>query len=363
MTERLDAYQQRHRWASFPIAVLYKFLDDRGNYLAALITYYGFLSLFPLLLLSASILGFVLGGNQELQDRILDSALAQLPLIGSDLDRPGGLRGSTPAVIVGGLLALYGALGVAQALQHAMNTLWSVPRNRRPNPLTARVRSLALLGTGGVAVLATTVLSFIGSSFAAFGAELDRGIAVLGVLAALALNVVVFGFAFRLSTARSFNMADVLPGAVLAALLWLLLQHFGAVYATRIADDTSLYGAFALVLGLLAWLYLVAISVVLAVEVNVVRAKHLYPRSLLTPFSDDVELTAADERVYTDSATAEQAKTFETVHVTFEPSGDAGPGAVEPTVAVTPPGGSRPPGTPGAAARDGTATSPPAPTT
>ena len=141
----------------FPIAVLYKFFEDQGAYLAALTTYYGFLSLFPLLLLLASLLGFVLQSNPDLQVRILDSALRQFPVIGDQLGDPQALQGNRSPWLVGGLVALYGALGAAQALQHAMNVAWSVPRNRRPNPLKARLRSLLLLATAGVAVLATTV--------------------------------------------------------------------------------------------------------------------------------------------------------------------------------------------------------------
>ena len=118
----------------FPIAVIYKFFEDQGPYLAALITYYGFLSLFPLLLLLASVLGFVLQDDPELQERILDSTLSQFPIIGQQLAEPQGLRGSTVAVVVGGLVALYGAMGVAQALQNAVNVSWAVPRTTARTP-------------------------------------------------------------------------------------------------------------------------------------------------------------------------------------------------------------------------------------
>ena len=128
VTGWLDGYQRRHRWAGFPVAVIYKFFEDQGPYLAALITFYGFLSLFPLLLLLASVLGFVLQDNGDLERRILDSALSQFPVIGDQLSDPVGLQGNRTAVVIGGLVALYGALGVAQALQNAMNVAWAVPR-------------------------------------------------------------------------------------------------------------------------------------------------------------------------------------------------------------------------------------------
>src|SRR5687767_10078989 len=125
LTERADAFQRRHPVASFPIGVLYKFSEDQGPYLAALVTYYGFLSLFPLLLLLTSILGFVLDGHPDLQQQILDSTLSQFPVIGDELADPQGLRGSVGAIVIGGLVALYGALGVAQAIQNTMNVTWS----------------------------------------------------------------------------------------------------------------------------------------------------------------------------------------------------------------------------------------------
>ena len=134
-------------WAS-RIAVVYKFFDDQGVYLAALITYYGFLSLFPLLLLLASVLGFVLRDDPDLQQRILDSTISQFPVIGDQLRGPQGLQGSGVALVVGALVAIYGALGVGQALQNALNIAWAVPRNDRPNPIKARVRSLLIVVDG-----------------------------------------------------------------------------------------------------------------------------------------------------------------------------------------------------------------------
>lgn len=314
VTGWLDRLQRRHPLLAFPLAVAYKFFDDHGNHLAALLTYYGFVSLFPLLLLLASVLGFVLRGDAALQQRILDSTLSQLPLLGTELQRPGGLRGSSVALTVGAVTALYGALGVAQALQHTMNSLWAVPRYRRPNPLLARLRSVLLLAIAGLAVLGTTVLSAISSGTEVFGTAL----ALLVTLLAVAVNTAVFTAAFRLATARTLRVADVLPGAVCAAFLWQLLQRFGAFYVARVLQDSSVYGTFALVLGLLAWIYLAAVAVVVSVEVNVVRSKGLYPRSLLTPFTDDVRLTTADRAVYRDTATAQSFKRFETIDVTFD---------------------------------------------
>jgi len=333
VTSRLDSFQRRHRWAGFPIAVVYKFGEDQGPYLAALITYYGFLALFPLLLLLASVLGFVLQNDPDLQRRILDSTLSQFPVIGDEIRRaragnpPGagdtqGLQGSAVALTVGALVAIYGALGVAQALQNAMNVAWSVPRNRRPNPLKMRLRSLVLITFGGVAVLATTVLSALGGSAGAFGADLEQWSTILVVFVAVVVNAAVFILAFRICTTHPTTLGALVPGAITAAVVWQLLQLFGTAYVGNVVKNAgATYGVFALVLGLLAWIFLAAVGVVMSTEINVVRAKRLYPRALMTPFTDDVDLTAADRRVYTDAAMAQQAKGFQWVTVSFDDDG------------------------------------------
>ena len=324
VADKLDRVQRRHRAAGFPIAVVYKYIDDSGPYLAALITYYAFVSLFPLLLLFATVLGSVLAGNPELQQRLIDSALSQFPVVGDQLGTPRELSGGVVGVVVGVLGSLYGGLGVAQAVQYAMNTAWSVPRNSRPNPFLARGRSLLLLGTAGLAVVGTTALSTLGSGNAG---SLGTALRLVALVASVAVNAIVFVFAFRLATARHLTIRQVAPGALTAAVLWQLLQTFGVRYVSHVVGSASASnGVFALVLGLLAFLYLAAVVGVLCVEINVVRVDRLWPRALLTPFTDAVDLTAGDKRSYTGQAQAQRSKGFETVHVTFDPP-DSGSGS------------------------------------
>lgn len=328
---RVDAFQRRHPVIGFPLAVAYKFFDDQGVYLAALITYYGFLSLFPLLLLLASILGFVLDDDPALQDKILDSTLGQFPVIGEQLRDPQGLQGNGAAAIIGAIVAIYGALGVAQAMQNAMNVAWAVPRHRRPNPVRARGRSLLLVATAGVAVLATTTLSaFAGELGAGDSATSPTSLAV--TLGAVVVNALILAAVFRIATATHITLRAVLPGAVFASVVWQLLQVFGSAYVDGVIRDAGVaYGVFAIVLGLLAWVFLAALGVVVGVEINVVHAKRLYPRALLTPFTDNVDLTSADRRSYTDAAVAQRHKGFEQVVVSFDPpsTSDATPAAHE----------------------------------
>jgi membrane protein len=315
LATRLDRLQRRHDKAAFPIAVVYKYADDFGGYLAAILAFYAFMSLFPLLLLASSILGFALRGDPSLQHSILRSALGEFPVIGDQLRQPNRFGGGTVGIVVGAVGALYGGLGSAQAFQYAMNTAWAVPRNRRPNPFKARARSLILVAAAGAALLATTGLSVIGTSDAGSFGWLLRTATIIG---SLAINAAVFLLTFRVATARDLRTRDVAPGALTLAALWQLLQSFGTTYVNHVVRHASATnGVFALVLGLFSFLYLAAVATVLCIEINVVRVEHLYPRALLTPFTDNVRLTPGDRDAYRGQAKAQQAKGFETIDVGF----------------------------------------------
>jgi membrane protein len=316
-SERLDRFQRRHRTAEFPLAVLYKYVDDSGTYLAALIAYYAFVSLFPLLLLLSTILGYALTGDPSLQHRVLSSALSQFPVVGRQLSDPKRIGGGVTGLVVGIAGSIYGGLGVAQAVQYAMNTAWRVPRNTRPNPIKTRGRSLILLIAAGIIIFCSTGLSTLGSSGAG---SLGTVLKVLALVASVALNAGAFVFVFRIATARSVSLRDVAPGAIAATMIWQLLQSFGVVYVGHVVKHASATNSvFAVVLGLLAFLYVTAVTVVLCVEVNVVRVDRLHPRSLMTPFTDNVALTAGDRQAYSDQAEAQRMKGFQDVDVSFQP--------------------------------------------
>ncbi len=198
VTDRLDGCQRRHQAAGYPLGVSYKYFDDNGGYLAALITYYACVSLFPLLLLMSTVLGFVLAGNPHLQDQILHSALARCPVVGSRLGDPKRIGGGPVGLVVGIVGALLGGLGVAQVAQYAMNTAWAVPRNSRSNPLKARGRSLLLLATVGPAVAGTMVLSTLGASSAGSLGPIVK-------VAVLLASVAIYAGAFVFATARDLS--------------------------------------------------------------------------------------------------------------------------------------------------------------
>ncbi|MCR5976645.1 YihY family inner membrane protein [Gordonia jinghuaiqii] len=320
LSERVDNFQRRHPATGFPLAVIYKFVDDQGAYLAALCAYYAFISLFPLLLLFATILGIVLADNPDLQQRILDSAMSQIPVIGGQLEEPEKLSGGVPAIVIGVVVSLYGGLGVAVAAQNAMNTIWAVPRNERPDPIFARLRGLLLLSTIGFAIIGLTVVNGVSAAFEL--GLLGRWVTVIG---SVILSTGVFTIAFRIGTARDVSVRDVLPGAAAAAVCWQVIQTFGAVYVQHIIGNTdATNGVFAIVLGLLAFLYVSAIVIVVCLEANAVRVDHLYPRSLLTPFTDNVSLTRGDEAAYSAQVRAQRNKGFQEIDVFFDNPRDNG---------------------------------------
>jgi uncharacterized BrkB/YihY/UPF0761 family membrane protein len=319
----LDRAQCRHPVLGVPFAVVYKFFDDQGNYLAAVLTYYAFIAIFPLLLIASSVLGFVLHGDPGLQRELLDSGLKQFPIIGEQLGTPAGLRGSPAAVAVGGLAALYGATGVAQASQNLMLAVWSVPRNSRPNPLLSRLRSLLLVLAAGVAFLGIAVLNaIVGNQEQGTAGFLFR---LVVAFATVVISAGVFLLLFRLASAHRHSLREALPGAIVVALLWQGLQLLGDVYVRHVIVKADAIGkTFALVLGLIALIYLASVMAVLGAEVNVVLARRFYPRALLTPFTDDVELTEGDRRAYSAYAKGQRHKGFEVVDVTFD-RGEASP--------------------------------------
>ena len=318
VVDAVDRTQRRTSVLGVPIAVIYKFYDDQGNYLAATITYYAFIAIFPLLLLATSIFGFVLQGNPELQERVLNSALSNFPIVGDELGRPEGMRGSTVGALVGGLAALYGSLGLGQAIQNALNVAWAVPRAKRPNALLLRLKSLVLLLTAGLSVLAITIFSTLGTDTEVFGPRVDTTFAWLIRLLTILLTGALLTGLFRLATARRHHTGRAWPGAFAVAVMWSGLQYFGGLFAARVIAETGgMNQTFALVLGLMGIIFLASVTGVLGMEVNAVLARRLWPRSLRSIVSDSPHLTDADRRAYAGYVISQRHKSGEKVEVSF----------------------------------------------
>jgi YihY family inner membrane protein len=303
-----DRFQKRHPALAFAVAVFKKFGDDEAGKHAALIAYFGFFSLFPLLLLLVTLLAFFLGGHSHFEERVVHSVLGRFPVIGQQL-RVHSLKGSGIALVVGAAGSLWGGMGVVRAAQDAMDHVWGVPRKQRPNFVSSRLRAVAVLLTLGVGVIVSTVLAG-----AATGGSRPALLKAAGLVVSTAINAGLYLVAFRLLTVARVAWRDLVPGAVVGAVAGAALQAVGGYYVGhQLQGASQTYGFFAVVIGLLSWLYLQAQVTLLAAEVNAVRARHLWPRRLVqerpTPADDDTRRALAE---------MEERRRDENVDVTFE---------------------------------------------
>jgi YihY family inner membrane protein len=224
------------------------------------------------------------------------------------------LRGSVAALVVGISVAVWAGTGVALALENALDHVWGVPIRRRANPIYARVRALLWIAALGGITLVGTVLGSA-SAFATYGLAAR----LLALVISLGINLVVFLAVFRVLTSHSPSWRAVLPGAIVAAAAWEVLQTAGGYIVDRqLRHASSTYGVFAIVIGLLSWIYLAANVTLLSAEINVVHARRLWPRSLT--LLGEQPLTDGDEDALRQRAGVEERRADEDINVEFDPS-------------------------------------------
>lgn len=311
--QRIDDQQRRHRWVAFPFAVYKKFSDDQSGNLAVLITYYAFFSIFPLLIALASVMGFVLHGHPSEYHHIEHDALANVPLINK---APLPKQGSVVVVVVGVALAVYSGLGVAKTAQTAWDTVYLVAHVDQPGFIPKTLRALRLIVVGGFGLILTTLISGLPASGKAVGLNLGWGATILGIAIALVLNTLLFTTLFRWLTIRDVSFRDALPGGIIAAISFLVLQTTATAFQThKLASSNATYGSFGSVIVLLSWFYLQSQVMLFAAQVNVVRQYHLWPRALT-----DAPSTEADFRAYEGYAQRERYVSHEDVDTSFDPT-------------------------------------------
>jgi membrane protein len=305
-----DALQQRNAWLAVPVAVWKKFGDDQAGNLAALVAYYAFVALFPLLLVLVTVLDLVLKNDPGLQRRLLDSALSQYPVIGQQLGHIGPLHESGLALVVGLLGTFFGARGVATAIQNALNGVWEIPIVRRPGFPWSSLRSFGLMVVIGLGLVFTTFLSTSASGGAARILP-GPGAKIAALVVSLVISIGVFWLAFRLGTVKEIGWRQLRLGALIAGIIWQVLQYVGGYFIShQLAHASPIYGTFAVVIGLLAWLYLQAELTLYAVEINVVTALRLWPRSIAPP-----PYTEQDRRAFQLYAQVEERRKDEDIVV------------------------------------------------
>jgi membrane protein len=287
-----DEWQQHRAWLALPVGVVKKFFDNRAYNLAAIVAFYGVVAIFPLLLVLVTVLNLLLNSDSAFRHRIVSSALSHYPVIGQELqDNLAPLKQTGLALVIGLIGMMIGARGVARAMQNALNSAWEIPVVQRPAFPWNYLRGFVALITLGIGLITTSTLSSLASGA---GAVLTGvGSAILALSVSLGLNCGMFWLVFRLSAARRLGWRHLLPGAMIGALGWQIMQAIGGYLLThQLARSSNLYGTFAIVLGLVGWLYVQAQLTVWAIEANVVIVYRLWPRSLAPP------RTAADRRAY-----------------------------------------------------------------
>ena len=286
--QRLDAVQQRSRSAAIAVATAKKFSEDQSTGLATIIAFWAFFSIFPLLLVFVTVLGWVLPASSK--ESVLSHVAQTFPLL--DPSTVKSLGGAVWALLLGVFSALWSGLSVVRVTESAFNSVWGVPMERRAGLVQQLIRSLAVLLTVGAGLVLTTVISGFVTS-ASRGVNIGALGQVGGYVLAAALDVGLLLVAFRILTDRSVTSRDVLPGALFAGLLFFVLQQLSALIISHYLHNAqSTYGHFATVITILWWFYIQSIVTLLGAQLNVVVKARLYPRSLA-----DGPQTEADRRV------------------------------------------------------------------
>jgi membrane protein len=333
---RFDRFQQKHKALAIPMAVIRKFGNDQAGNLAALMAYYAFFSIFPLLLVFTTILGFVLQGNDKLYSDVQNSVLGHFPGINLQAHP---LTGNVTALIIGIVGSLWGGLGVTNAAQNAFDRVWAVPFKDRPDFIHSRLRGLLLLASLGTLFIASAVVTALVTTI--LGGPLAR---IGGYAVSLALNFGLYVAAFRFLTAATVPTRCLWLGAAVGAVFLEILTLVGSYYVKHtVSHASNTYGTFATVIGLLVWLHLIAQMTLYAAEINVVVMRGLWPRSLLGPPEEP-----ADQETLRALAKVEERHDVEQVHVHFEngesaqQSAGASPEPAERTGPAERPSGPRP---------------------
>jgi uncharacterized BrkB/YihY/UPF0761 family membrane protein len=313
----LDRFQGRHRWAAVPWAVNKKFGNDQANLLVVALGWYGFTAIYPLLLVVITVFGYI--GVASLGTGIVKT-LHQFPVIGTEFNPAKGspeLKGSVFGLVVGIAGLLYGAQGVTQSAEAAMNRVWNVPQFKRPGFLPRLLHSLEALACIGGAFV---INAFLGPTATGSGHAFWLRILILVVM--LAINIGLYLLTFRVLVAPSAGVAtrSLLPGAVAGGIFFTFLITVGAgLVEHQLKNSSNTYGAFATVIGIVTFLLLLAKLSVYAAELNPVLARRLYPRAM--PMCDPLP---ADDRVIADLAHEQRQRPDERIGVGFEPDGPEG---------------------------------------
>lgn len=276
--EAVDRWQRSHRWSAILLAVVKKFGEDRANQCVVALGWYGFVAIYPLLLVVVTVLGFV--GAPSLGHHLV-ATLHQFPIVGPQFD-PGhagsSLHGSRLGLVVGLAGLLYGAQGVTQTAQQSMVTVWNLSDQQVPGFLDRLRRSL-----GGLVVIGGTFVVNAGLAALATGTGQAGPVRALVIAGMALVNLALFTGAFRILTPTAIPLRSLGPGAAVASVGFTFLITLGSgLVQHQIRRSSATYGQFGVVIGLVAFLFLLAKITLYGAELNSVLRGRLWPRSLRT---------------------------------------------------------------------------------
>jgi YihY family inner membrane protein len=315
---RFDELQQQHWWLAHPIGAVRKYADDRGSALAGLVTFQVFLGMLPLLVVVLTVLGRLIDVSPEIRDAILESTIAQFPVIGSRIEDDIDTLAPDGIWIVASIAGLlWTATGIYHSMQLALNQVWNVEGVGRQGFVSRHLRALLLFALVILAALGTAFIR--GRPLLPWRSAilLDIGSALISAVIAIGLLLAVF----RIVVAPSIPTAHLVPAAVLGGLFWELLQRIGTwVVLDRLAEAEDLYGSIGFVVVALFWINLLARSAIFANEWAVVSWQGLWPRRIAQP-----PLTEADRRVLERLVLNERRRPEEHIDITWDERADTGP--------------------------------------
>jgi YihY family inner membrane protein len=318
IVRRFDEVQQSRWWLAHPIGVVRKYADDRGTALANLLTFQIFLGMLPLLVVVLTVFGEILRRSEEFADAVLESTLAQFPVVGARLeDDISTVGASGPWVVVSIVALLWTASGIYHGMQLAMNQVWNVEGVGRQGFVSRHLRAILLF----LLVLAAA----IGTAFLPTASLLRWAPAsvaqIASALASAAISALLLLGVLRIVVAPAIPMIRLVPAAVVAGLAWQLLQRIGTWIVTdQLAGAEDLYGGIGFVVATLLWINLLVRSVVFANEWAVVSWRSLWPRRITQP-----PLTDADREVLRSLVLNERRRPEEHIEVWFDDDADRPP--------------------------------------
>lgn len=269
------------------LAVQERYKQDAGDQFAGAIGFFGFLSLFPIILLALSVAGFVLAGESDARvaevARTIQDAIPGLAAAIGGGDEATGVGKALETIIenretggiIGLVLLVISGLRVVNSAQTATLVIFrvdlaamsGVKRKLKQLLALALLGLLALAGAvAGGAIGAVGRIEFLG--------VMDVLAPILTILGTFVLDVGLFLAAYRLfGTHRGPPVSTLVPGAVLGGLGWTLLKLVGSTYVSSQAENANeLYGAIGGVIGLMLLLYLAGRLYVYGAELSAVRA-------------------------------------------------------------------------------------------